>query len=66
MIVQVNHDTCVGHGRCFELAPEIFEEGEDGRCCIIENEIVAPDEERAREAAINCPERAISIVEDTA
>ena len=64
MKVRVDREVCVGHGRCYELAPEVFGEDERGHC-LIESEAVAPGlEAKARAAARNCPEKAISLEED--
>jgi len=61
MKVRVDLDKCVGHGRCYDLAPEVF--GEDARGhCRIRCETVPPGLERqARLGEANCPEDAISI-----
>jgi ferredoxin len=63
MIVHVDSNYCTGHGRCVGFAPEFFELGDEGYLDI-EDQVV-PDEhlESVREAVQNCPERAISLVE---
>ena len=64
MKVCVDSNACVGHGRCYELAPEIFGEDDRGHCRII-HETIGPDLEKlARLGMDNCPEGAISIEED--
>lgn len=64
MKVRVDRAVCVGHGRCYELAPEVFGEDERGHC-LIEREEVRPGLERqARAAAQNCPEKAIAVEDD--
>jgi ferredoxin len=61
--VIVNPVVCEGHGRCYELAPDIYKEDERGHCSI-ENEEVPPDlEEIAGLAARSCPEKAITVVD---
>jgi ferredoxin len=63
MRVRVDLDKCVGHGRCYELAPEIFAENERGHCRI-RSELVPPGlEAQARLGLANCPEDAITIEE---
>ena len=63
MKVTVNVDLCTGHGRCYSLAPELFDADDSGFCAQrgttfdIETE-AGP---RARQAALNCPEGAITI-----
>lgn len=63
MRVRVDSARCVGHGRCYELAPEIFGEDEQGHCRIRRAAVPRELEAQARSAAANCPEDAI-IVED--
>jgi ferredoxin len=54
---------CVGHGRCYMLAPEVFGEDERGHC-VIRSEDVPPEFERqARMGEANCPEGAIELEE---
>lgn len=67
MRVDIDRDRCAGHGRCYFTAPELFEPDELGDGYVIGEGVVTPDlEEKARLAVANCPERAISIVEDDA
>jgi ferredoxin len=63
MKVRVNADLCVGHGRCYALAPAVFDADDYGHC-LIENEDVPPAlEEQARIGEQNCPEHAITVEE---
>ena len=63
MKVRVDLTLCVGHGRCYALAPDVFEDDERGHCVLL-LESVPPDlEKQARMAEANCPEAAISIDE---
>jgi ferredoxin len=62
--VRVDLGKCVGHGRCYVLAPEIFEEDERGYCVIPRAELPAELAAQARLGAENCPEHAITIEED--
>ena len=64
MKVRVDLGLCVGHGRCYDLAPEIFDEDERGHCKL-EVENVPPEHEaQALRGAANCPEHAILIDEE--
>lgn len=58
-------DLCQGHARCYDLCPEVFDlDDEEGRA-VVRNELVPPAlQEAARSAVLNCPERAIIIVEE--
>jgi ferredoxin len=62
--VRVDPQQCTGHGRCYELAPEVFGEDEQGHCRIENERVPRRLEESARLGAVNCPEKAISIHED--
>jgi ferredoxin len=64
MRVAIDESRCQGHGRCFSIAPELFESDDLGNGVVIGDGIVAPDQERhARLAVANCPEGAVSIEE---
>lgn len=65
MRVHVDEERCEGHGRCYALAPLVFEPDDLGNGKAVGDGAVPPDEEdRARLAAANCPEVAITIEED--
>ena len=61
MKVKVDLAVCTGHGRCYELAPEIFSEDESGYCVLLCSEVPEGLEIQARRAEGNCPEGAIRI-----
>ena len=63
MRVRVDADRCVGHGRCYELAPEVFDEDARGHCRIRQAAVPQALEAQARVAVANCPEDAIAIEE---
>lgn len=66
MKLQINPDLCQGHGRCYDLAPDLFGDDEEGFGQVLGDGIVPPDQERdARLAVANCPERAIELHEET-
>jgi ferredoxin len=62
--VRVDPELCQGHSRCYDLAPELFDVDDLGNAHEVDDGMV-PDtlQEKARRAAANCPEHAISIVE---
>ncbi len=65
MRVRVDDDRCEGHGRCYALAPELFEPDDIGNGRAIgDGTVVAGMEDKARLAVANCPEGAV-ILEDT-
>lgn len=66
MRVQIDDERCEGHGRCYSLAPAVFRPDDIGNAVALNDGTVTPgEEERARLAAANCPEQAITIHEDT-
>ena len=61
MRVTVDSEACVGHGRCYALAPDVFAPDDRGHCEIVVDDVPRELEEQARAGEANCPERAISI-----
>jgi ferredoxin len=63
MRVVVDAAKCVGHGRCYALAPDVFEADDAGHSEVRLAEVPPELEAQARAGAANCPEHAISIEE---
>ncbi len=61
MRVRIDPEACQGHGRCYSLAPELFGADDDGFGTVLVDPIQPSGEGRARLAAANCPEQAISM-----
>ena len=62
MNVRIDLDACTGHGRCYVLAPDLFDADDVGHSIArFEGPVPAELEDQARIAVANCPERAISI-----
>jgi ferredoxin len=61
MRVAVDAERCEGHARCWSICPEVFELDDEGHAVVVVDEVPAELEERARDAATNCPERAITV-----
>lgn len=62
MKVRVDQEKCQGHSRCYALAPELFDVDDLGQAHERNGgEVPAELEDRARLAAVNCPEYAIAI-----
>ena len=59
---EVDHDRCQGHARCWEICPDVFALDDEGLASVVTPEVPAALEGKAREAADNCPERAITLV----
>ncbi len=65
MKIHIDDDRCEGHGRCYSIAPGLFEPDEIGNSVAVGDGTVAEaDEALARRAAMNCPEQAVTIEED--
>jgi ferredoxin len=59
--VRVDADLCVGHGRCYVLAPDVFGTDEFGHSVVLEEQVADALVADARLGADNCPEQAITI-----
>ncbi|MFD9943095.1 ferredoxin [Nonomuraea sp. NPDC059023] len=64
MKVHINAERCQGHGRCYDLSPELFTEDDEGYGQVAGDGLVRDAAvPAARLAAANCPERAIAVQE---
>jgi ferredoxin len=61
MRVRVDPSKCVGHGRCYVLAPDVFTDDERGHCIVRAEPLPRELEAPARLGEENCPEGAITI-----
>jgi ferredoxin len=60
--VTIDAELCTGHGRCYTLAPEVFEPDDRGLGLVrLDGEVPPGLEKQARVAVANCPEQAITI-----
>ena len=65
MRVHLDSEKCQGHNRCYALAPELFDVDDYGQAVLLlEGDVPAELQEKARLAAANCPEFAIKVLED--
>lgn len=62
--VSLDTNLCVGHGRCYELAPDIFDEDEAGYCVLLRERISQTLLAQAQNGEANCPEGAIRITRE--
>ncbi len=59
--VNIDFGLCQGHGRCYEIAPDVFEDDERGYGSV-RTPLVAADQRDVVEAALRaCPEHAITL-----
>ncbi|HEY2690820.1 MAG TPA: ferredoxin [Streptosporangiaceae bacterium] len=64
MKIRIDPERCQGHGRCYDLAPGLFGDDDEGYGMVVGDGVVPPDLEReARLAVANCPEQAIELEE---
>lgn len=64
MKLRIDSDRCQGHGRCYDLAPELFTEDDEGFGQVVgDGTVPAQLEPRARLAKANCPETAVLVEE---
>jgi ferredoxin len=64
MRVHLDAEKCQGHNRCYALAPVLFDVDDYGLAVLIGDGDVSADlEGKARLAASNCPEYAITITD---
>lgn len=61
MKVVLDEAMCTGHGRCYALAPAVFDADDQGHCVIEIADVPAELESDARTAVANCPEVALTI-----
>ena len=66
MHIFVDPERCTGHGRCYVLAPDVFDTDDFGHSVVLISEVqLGTDLERQVHVAVaNCPVRAITAVAD--
>ncbi|MGR7026800.1 ferredoxin [Geodermatophilus sp. URMC 62] len=68
MRVQIDPSLCQGHGRCYDLAPDLFGADDEGYATLLTTDGQVPPgcEDAAHLAADNCPEAAVLVFEEVA
>ena len=59
--ISVDADRCTGHGRCYTLAPDVFDANEVGHSIVLVEDVSGELESQAATAEQNCPESAITL-----
>jgi ferredoxin len=59
--VCVDADRCEGHGRCYTLAPDVFDSDDVGHAVVLVEDVSGDLEAQAIDAEKNCPEAAITL-----
>jgi ferredoxin len=63
--VEISSERCQGHGRCYDLAPGLFGEDEEGYGIVLSDGVVPSGRgHEAHLAVANCPEHAIEVIEE--
>jgi ferredoxin len=61
MGVVVQRDACVGAGQCALVAPDVFDQDDDGLVLLLQSDPSGTDLDAATKAARLCPARAITV-----
>lgn len=61
MSIVVQKDACVGAGQCALVAPDVFDQDDDGIVLLLEPNPEGADLDAATRAVRLCPARAISL-----
>ena len=61
MRIRLDTDLCQGHGRCYTLAPDLFDSDDLGHCVLLVDEVPVGLEDDARNGVDNCPEHALAL-----
>jgi ferredoxin len=69
MRVRLDREACTGHGLCYAMAGTgpfaLFDSDDEGHSVLLDDGELSPERlELARTAEVNCPERAITVIED--
>lgn len=63
MKVWVDPEKCMGHIRCVQAAPEIFQQDDQGHSYTSDEDVPPELQEAVRRAQLSCPEQAIFVTE---
>lgn len=61
MKIRLDTERCTGHGRCYSLAPELFDADDMGHSIVLVDEVPVQLEEKAHLAVSTCPEACLSL-----
>jgi ferredoxin len=62
--IQLNRNICSGHARCNEHGPDVYGLDEMGYCKLRSEHVPPGLEEQARDGAANCPEGALTLIDE--
>lgn len=61
MRIRLDTARCQGHGRCYSLAPDLFDADDAGHCVLLVDDVPAGREQAAHDGVENCPEQALTL-----
>jgi ferredoxin len=61
MLIAADKERCIGAGQCLAIAPDVFDQDDDGIVEVVAGEPDPDLEDSARRAARACPVRAIEF-----
>ena len=61
MKLRIDQERCTGHGRCYSLAPELFDCDDWGHSVLLVSEVPKALEPQALVAVESCPESCLSL-----
>lgn len=61
--ITADRDKCIGSGQCLLVAPELFDQDDDGFVAVLNDRVEMNTADGAVEAALLCPARAITVEE---
>jgi ferredoxin len=59
--LSADYSLCQGHGRCYQLAPEVFDADEDGHTVLKVEDVPSDLVDKAELGVENCPELALKL-----
>ncbi len=67
MRIEFDREKCQGHGRCYALAPDLFDSDDEGYAVLLQagGSVPAGSEEAATLAVDNCPEFALALAPES-
>jgi len=64
MNIEVEKDACIGAGQCALVAPDIFDQDDDGIVLVVNDKPSADLHTSVRKAATLCPAKVIKIISE--
>jgi ferredoxin len=65
MRIRIDRPACMGHGRCYGVAPTLCEPDDEGYGLVVQEQVTPELEREARAAVGACPERAVVLDDDS-